>query len=122
VLKEVFSAPVGTASKFNPPGVGDNRIYVGTRDGNVIGFGAPVSAPITAPQPSFPPTIVGQSSTATLTITANSAITVTGLSVSNGAFSLGTPNPALPAQLGEGSTLTVPVTFKPTSAAWPVGA
>jgi hypothetical protein len=37
VLK--YSAPIGTGSKFNPPGVGYGRIYVGTRDGHVIGFG-----------------------------------------------------------------------------------
>jgi hypothetical protein len=43
-----FSAPVGTVSKFAPPGVGAGRIYVGARDGNVYGFGAPVSAPVTA--------------------------------------------------------------------------
>ncbi len=113
-LKMVFSAPVGTSSKFNPPGVGGNRIYVGTRDGYVIGFGAPVSAPVTAASPTFPATVVGQSSTETLTVTANSNITITGLSVSSGRFSLGTPSPSLPADLGSGSSLTVPVTFTPT--------
>lgn len=35
----IWSAPIGISSKFNPPGVGDNRIYVGTADGHVIGFG-----------------------------------------------------------------------------------
>ena len=114
MLKEVFSAPVGTASKFNPPGVGGNRLYVGTRDGNVIGFGAPVSAPVTAASPTFPPTVVGKSSTETLTVTANSDITITKLSVSAGAFTLGSPSPALPADLGTGASLTVPVTFTPT--------
>ena len=59
VLQEVWSAPVGTASKFNPPGVGGNRLYVGTRDGYVIGFGAPVAAPVTATPPTFPATVVG---------------------------------------------------------------
>ncbi len=38
-LVQRFSAPVGQGSKFNPPGVSGNRLYVGTRDGNVIGFG-----------------------------------------------------------------------------------
>lgn len=43
-----FSADVGQGSKFNPPGVAGNRLYVGTRDGHVIGFGLPaglLSAP-----------------------------------------------------------------------------
>jgi hypothetical protein len=111
----VWSAPVGTASKFNPPGVGGNRLYVGTRDGNVVGFGAPVTAPVTAPSPTFPATIVGQSSTQTLTITANSAVNVTSLTTT-GHFSLGAPSQALPASLAAGSSMTVPVTFSPTAA------
>ena len=37
-----YSAPISVASKFNPPGVGEGRVYVGTRDGKVFGFGAPV--------------------------------------------------------------------------------
>jgi iron transport multicopper oxidase len=38
-----FSAPVGTGSKFNPPGISGNHLYVGTRDGHVLGFGLPAS-------------------------------------------------------------------------------
>ncbi len=113
-LQKVWSAPVGTASKFNPPGVGGNRLYVGTRDGYVIGFGAPVPSPVTAPPPTFPTTVVGQSSTETLTATANSDITITGVTVSSGTFTLGTTSPSLPATLTTGQSLTVPVTFTPT--------
>jgi iron transport multicopper oxidase len=47
VLQEVWSAPVGTGSKFNPPGVGDGRIYVGTRDGNLIAFGTNAGLQVT---------------------------------------------------------------------------
>ena len=112
-LQQVFSAPIGTSSKFNPPGVGGNRIYVGTRDGNVIGFGSPVTVPVSAPSPTFPATVVGSSSTQTVTVTANTAVTVTSLSVT-GAFSLGNPSIALPASLATGHTVTVPVTFTPT--------
>jgi len=39
VLQERFHAAIGVGSKFNPPGVSANRLYVGTRDGHVIGFG-----------------------------------------------------------------------------------
>jgi hypothetical protein len=114
LLQQVWSTPIGTASKFNPPGVSGGRIYVGTRDGNVIGFGAPVSAPVTASPPTFPPTVVGQTSTQTLSITANSPVTVSSLTAS-GPFSLGTPSTPLPAALAAGSALTVPVTFSPTT-------
>jgi iron transport multicopper oxidase len=37
----LFSAPIGTAAKFAPPGLSSNRLFVGTRDGNVLCFGAP---------------------------------------------------------------------------------
>lgn len=44
-----FHAPVGQGSKFNPPGVSGNRLYVGTRDGYVIGFGLPAAGAPPAP-------------------------------------------------------------------------
>jgi hypothetical protein len=110
-----WSAPVGTASKFNPPGVGGNRIYVGTRDGNVLGFGAPVAAPVTVPSPTFPATVIGQTSTQTVTVTANGPISLTALSAT-GPFTLGTPSTALPVALATGATISVPVTFTPTIA------
>jgi len=42
-----WSAVIGQGSKFNPPGVSNGRIYVGTRDGHLIAFG--VSATSTPP-------------------------------------------------------------------------
>ena len=39
VLPLRWSAPVGQGPKFCPPGVAANRLYVGTRDGYVLGFG-----------------------------------------------------------------------------------
>ena len=113
VMKLVWSAPVGTSSKFNPPGVADNRLYVGTRDGHVLGFGAPVSAPVTAPAPTFPTTVIGQSSTEPLTITANSAVQITSLTPT-GPFTVEAPS--LPDTLAQGASVTVPVTFTPTTA------
>jgi hypothetical protein len=37
----LWQAPIGIASKFGRPGVSDGRIYVGTMDERVIGFGVP---------------------------------------------------------------------------------
>ena len=34
-----WSNAIGTASKFASPGIGYGRVYVGNRDGRVIGFG-----------------------------------------------------------------------------------
>jgi hypothetical protein len=39
-LAQVFSAPIGTAGKFTVPTTDNGRVYVGTRDGYVRGFGA----------------------------------------------------------------------------------
>ena len=114
-MQLVWSAPIGTASKFNPPGVAGNRIYVGTRTGAVEGFGAPVSSPVTAPAPTFPATVIGHSSTQTVTLTASAAVTVSSITTT-GPFTVGTPSKALPATLASGATMTVPVTFTPTVA------
>ena len=112
-MQLVYSAPVGTASKFNPPGVANNRLYVGTRTGSVVGFGAPVSSPVTAPATTFPATVIGQTSTQSVTLTASTASTVSALSAT-GPFTVGTPSTPLPAALAAGATMTVPVTFAPT--------
>jgi hypothetical protein len=41
----LFQAPIGVASKFGRPGVADGRVYVGTLDERVIGFGLPSEPP-----------------------------------------------------------------------------
>ncbi|HWF31169.1 MAG TPA: choice-of-anchor D domain-containing protein, partial [Solirubrobacteraceae bacterium] len=109
-----WSAPIGTSSKFAPPGVGAGRLYVGTRDGHVLGFGSPVTPLLTGSATTFPTTTIANSSTKTLTITATSALTLSALSSSSPQFTIGTPTPALPAQLGAGQTIQVPITFTPT--------
>jgi len=38
-LTPLWSAPIGTASKFTVPATDDGRVYVGTRDGHLLGFG-----------------------------------------------------------------------------------
>jgi iron transport multicopper oxidase len=44
LLHKRFSAPISQATKFNPPGVYNNRLYVGGRDGHVYGFGVSAGA------------------------------------------------------------------------------
>jgi outer membrane protein assembly factor BamB len=48
VLQQVFSAPIGTAVKFTSVATSNGRVYVGTRDGHVLGFGAPTKAALAA--------------------------------------------------------------------------
>jgi hypothetical protein len=109
----LWSAPVGQSSKFNPPGVGDNRIYVGTRDGHVVGFGAPVDSPLTSSPLVFPDTKVGQTSVRNAVFTAAKEVTVTSVSSTSARFTSSAP--ALPVTLHTGDTFTVPVTFAPTA-------
>jgi hypothetical protein len=111
-----WSAPIGVGNKFAVPGVGGGRIFVGTRDGRVLGFGAPVGAPISGPPVAFAATTVGETATLTLTLTASEPVSVSALRSSQAQFALGTPSRSLPAALAKGDTLSVPVTFAPTAA------
>ncbi len=112
-LRLRYSAPIGTASKFNSPGVDANRVYVGTRDGQVLGFGAPVVSALSGKPLDLGQVIVGQKATVPLTLTAHTDLTITSLGVDNAVFRPGTPTPALPAALASGQTITIPVTFAP---------
>jgi iron transport multicopper oxidase len=109
-----YSAPIGTGSKFATPGVGANRLYVGNREGKVMAFGSPITAPMSGPTTSFPTVTIGSSSEKTLTLTANESLTVTKVTSSSSQFIAGAPTPALPAPLTATHTIVIPLTFKPT--------
>ncbi len=111
----LWSAPVGTSSKFALPGVGLGRLYVGTRDGHVIGFGSPVTPVLRGSGLEFPTTIVGESSEGTLTLTATEPLTIDELVSSSSQFERGEPSVPLPAKLEAGKSIQVPVTFSPTA-------
>lgn len=114
-LKQIWSAPIGTGVKFSVPATSDGRVYVGTRDGHVIGFGSPDNAPVSASAVNLGQVAVGSSASASVTVTANANVTIAGVSAS----SQSSPNPfaagavSLPVTLTAGQTLTVPVTFTP---------
>jgi PQQ-like domain len=38
-ISPIWSAPIGTAAEFTLPATDDGRVYVGTKDGHVLGFG-----------------------------------------------------------------------------------
>ncbi|HXI58087.1 MAG TPA: PKD domain-containing protein [Polyangia bacterium] len=116
-----FSAPIGTSAKYTPPGVGSGRIYVGTRDGHVMGFGAPAAPALIGSGIDLGYVIVGQSASATLTLTATTAVTVNSVASSSSEFVLGAPMPAFPASLASGATLQIPVTFTPQAAGMRAG-
>ncbi|WP_271189421.1 choice-of-anchor D domain-containing protein [Dactylosporangium matsuzakiense] len=104
--------PIGTASKFASPASSNGRLYAGTRDGYVYGFGQPTTAGLTTTQTSLGNVNVGQTGTGTVTATASRTVTVTA--VSTGAPFAATPL-SLPVTLQAGQTITVPVSFSPTT-------
>src|SRR5262249_23760646 len=71
-----FRAPIGVASKFNPPGIGQGIVYVGTRDGKVYGFGSPVNQPLATMPVNLGTVNVGSSSSAPVTFTAKHSVVV----------------------------------------------
>ncbi len=109
-----WSGAIGTGSKFGTPGVGANKLFVGNREGKVLAFGSPVTPALSGPSTSFPTTTIGQSSSKTVTLTANKSLTVSKITTSNAQFTIGTTTPPVPAAVGAGQTVQVPITFKPT--------
>ena len=116
-LTRVFADSTGSTSKFQTVGVGAGRVYIGTGDGHVLGYGAG-TASVTGAALDFGTVTVNQQKVLTATIKANQNLTIPagGLTSSTGVYTLGTPTPTLPATLAANATLTVPVTFKPTAA------
>jgi len=114
--------PIGTASKFNPPGVGDGRIYVGNRDGHVLGFGNTTAVGLSGPAVSFGPVTVGSAASAPFQLTAAQGVTVTALTSTSAEFTAGNVTPPLPATLSPGGTLSGTVTFQPSTTGLRTGA
>jgi hypothetical protein len=131
------SWPIGRSGKFQSPGVGAGRLYVGARGclaayepgrctadtkAAVIGFGSPVVQPLSGSSLRFDATQVGQSQTRDEVFTATRALTVTALSSSSAAFTVGAPaGRTLPATLNAGDELRMPVTFSPGAAGTSAG-
>ena len=136
VLKEIWSAPIGTASKFTVAATDGGRVYVGTRGdgtatspGVVYGFGATSQMPFastgTQPVTFADAGVGGTASQATVTLTATQDVTVSGTTLTAagsanpftmGTLSMnGTPVASLPVNLTAGQQLTLPLTFTPTA-------
>ena len=115
-MQEVWSAPIGLASKFLTPSFANGRVYVGNINGQIFGFGAPVPQPLAVSPTTFPTTAVGSSVTQTVTVSSTSAVTLTSIASDNPDFSVGTPSSPMPDSLPAGGTLTVPITFTPSQA------
>jgi iron transport multicopper oxidase len=113
-LQPRFRASIGQATRYAVPGVGDGKIYVGTQDGHVRAFGAPVDPVITAPPIDFGPLVLGQTATQPVTFTAQRPVQVTSFAT-QGDFAVVSTQPALPVSLAAGQTVTVQASFTPSS-------
>jgi hypothetical protein len=78
VVPLLWSAPIGTASKFSVPTAWNGRILVGTRNGHLMAFGSSSTQAVTAAPVDFGSVPVGSSRTVTVEATASQATTLTG--------------------------------------------
>jgi hypothetical protein len=114
VMTLLRSWPLGKVSKFSVPATNNGRVYVGTRDGNLIAFGAPTTQALQGTSVGLGQVAVGSSGTATATLTAAKTVTVSAVSAAS-PFSAGTTTPSLPVTLTAGQTISVPVGYSPTT-------
>jgi hypothetical protein len=121
--KPIAALPIGTAAKFAVADTDSNRVYVGTRDGNIMAFGRPASSVLNGSSTDFGTVPVGQAggATAQVTLTAAKALTINSLTSNNPAFTLGPNAPALPIALAANQSVTVPMTFTPSAQGVAVG-
>jgi hypothetical protein len=108
-----FIATIGQSSKYALPGVGDARIYVGTRDGHVLAFGVQPPSSVRASGLAFGPALPGDSVAGTVHLAGLATVALVGLDAS-GDFALDAPLPSLPRRLSATDDLVVPVTFTPS--------
>jgi uncharacterized protein with LGFP repeats len=106
VLTLRYSYALGVGAKFSSVATNGGRVYVGTRDGNVWAFGDPTTASLTSPPTEFGSVPVGAQRSATVTLTAARAVTVSSVAAS-APFSA----PSGGFTVAQGATVTVPVSF-----------
>jgi len=83
-LPLLWSAPIGTASKFSVPTTYNGVVYVGNRSGKLFAFSTKSAAPLQAAPVDFGRVAVGTSKTVDVTVTATRATTVTGVTPATG--------------------------------------
>jgi outer membrane protein assembly factor BamB len=129
-MTEIWSAPIGTASKFMIPASDNGMVYVGTRDGHVIGFGVTTAGALKRGKTvTFRDTSLGSSSATHVSVTATRRVTVSRDAVAGSAspdpFTLGRVTLTrggsgkavavkFPVRLHKGDALHVAAAFRPT--------
>ncbi|GAA3449488.1 Ig-like domain-containing protein [Dactylosporangium matsuzakiense] len=110
-MQQLRCFTLGYVSKFSSPASSNGRVYAGTRDGFVYGFGQPTTSSLAAPQLDLGNVALGANGTGTVTATATRTITISA--VNTAAPFTATP-PTLPVTLSAGQTISVPIKFTPT--------
>lgn len=115
LMTMINSFNIPGVTKFTRPVFGDGRVYIGTTQGYLYGFGSPVNLPLNCSSPYK----FGNSSlntpTASMTIkcTANIAVTVSNINLTdNSSFSI-TGVPTVPLTLNAGGSFNFQATFNP---------
>ena len=115
--------PVGNAIKFTNPGVGDNRLFVPTKGGQLLIFGLHASSALHGSAVRFGPTAIGSSQTRVVHLVTRRPLTITtrpgqcGVCSDTSDFSATIESPVATkgvVRLSKGEALTVRVTFRPT--------
>lgn len=114
-LINAFNVPGVT--KFSRPVFGDGRVYLGTTQGYIYGFGSPVNLPLNCSSPyTFGRTAVGSTSEpVTVTCKANVGTTVTALTLAGNANFNISALPVLPMTLAVGQAFSFMARFSPRS-------
>jgi outer membrane protein assembly factor BamB len=136
-ISEIWAAPIGTSSKFSVVATNNGMVYVGTRDGKVLGFGFTGGAALTSGGTAqFHSTPLGSKAGKQVSVTAAKTVTVTGAPVSSPSspapFTLGRVSVsrhggkpatvAFPVTLHKGDVLHAAVKFAPAAAGGAEGA
>ncbi|MGI3780843.1 MAG: choice-of-anchor D domain-containing protein [Janthinobacterium lividum] len=111
-LKLRYSAPIGTATKFSVPATTNGRVYVANRSGQVYGFGRPTTIALAGTPTDFGLVAVKASVTKQVTVTAKRTVKLTKIRT-DAPFKAGKVK--LPLTLKAGHSVSVPVTYRPTS-------
>lgn len=115
-LTEIRNFSVPGTTKFTRAVFGDGRVYMGTMQGYVYGFGAPTTPPLNCSTPvDFGSLdIVDTAVTAQVTCTAVIATTIKSLQLTDPDFDISSST-TFPATQAAGSKFTFSASFKPTT-------
>ena len=115
-LQLVWQSPYTfNGEKLSQPGVGDNMLFLGTRDGELIGYGLNTVPEVSSQGVNFGGVQAGKSAQRFATITATSSTVVNSFAISGSAFTLAQTVPSTPRTLLTGQNLAVPIRFSPTA-------